>query len=137
MANIGSILYTVRSISNGMVTKFSYFEIDSSLEKKLYTAKKQREENDSRNQTNQVSSLLINSEDFVDEREKVRKDINNRILFDYSFSHYCCRVRCCCRWCMSERREERLFLNAQDKLAGEIDLLDITKQLRVAKFASR
>ena len=65
MATIGSILYTVRSISNGMVSGWSYFEINSSMMKKLYTAKKHREEN-------QVSSSLINGDDYVDDLKKVR-----------------------------------------------------------------
>lgn len=34
---IGSILYTLRSISNGIVHKFSDFTVDHSLIKKLYS----------------------------------------------------------------------------------------------------
>jgi hypothetical protein len=40
LANLGSILYTVRSISNGMVTGWSVFDISSSMMRKLYTSKK-------------------------------------------------------------------------------------------------
>ena len=41
---LGSILYTLRTISNGLVNKFSDFTVDNSMIKKLYTVDKTEEE---------------------------------------------------------------------------------------------
>ena len=41
---LGSILYTLRSISNGLVDKFSNFTVDHSMIQKLYTIDKTEEE---------------------------------------------------------------------------------------------
>jgi hypothetical protein len=79
---------------------------------------------------------MINEEE-KSERQVVKDDISNRELFDYSFFSYMCRIRCCCRLCFKQRREERIYLKAEDKLNAEIDLLNITKQLRINKFVSQ
>lgn len=44
LGGLGSILYTLRSISNGLVNKFSDFTVDLSMIKKLYTVDKTEEE---------------------------------------------------------------------------------------------
>jgi len=93
MANLGSILYTLRSISNGLVTGWQHFDINRSMMRKLYTAEK---ENGAEGRT----SLLANGEDLNDKKAKIRKEINERRLFDYSFFAYLCRIRCCCKLCL-------------------------------------
>lgn len=44
IGGLGGLLYTLRSLSNGLVKKFSDFTIDLSMIKKLYTVDKTEEE---------------------------------------------------------------------------------------------
>jgi len=60
LANLGSILYTVRSISNGLVSGWSVFDINRSMMRKLYTAEKEGSGGDG------PTSVLINGEDLND-----------------------------------------------------------------------
>lgn len=62
LANLGSILYTVRSISNGLVAGFSIFDINRSMMRKLYTTAKEGKDRD----PGEPTSVLINGEDFDD-----------------------------------------------------------------------
>lgn len=45
LTNLGGLLYTLRTICNGMVNWLSDFGVDNSLMKKLYSTEKVRDEN--------------------------------------------------------------------------------------------
>ena len=65
----------------------------------------------------------------------VRKEIESRQLFNYTYGRFWCLKRFdkkCCLCCRANRkREDFLYIGAQKKLNEELDILEIVKKLRV------
>ena len=73
-----------------------------------------------------------------DAKNKVRKEIEKRKTFSYTYGRFWYLWRfdksicCCCR--AKKKREDFLFKDANRKLNEEIDMLEIIKKLRVQTF---
>ena len=69
------------------------------------------------------------------EQASVRKEIESRQLFNYTYGRFWCLKRFdkkCCLCCRANRkREDFLYIGAQKKLNEELDILEIVKKLRV------
>jgi hypothetical protein len=122
---LGSILYTLRSISNGLVNKFSDFTVDHSMIKKLYTVDKTAEEKS-------VARKMVITND-----QRVLKDaLDSRKGLFYSWRQYCERNSIWCSCCRRpESTQDKLFRKARRKLHAEIDILYLIKQMRANSFA--
>lgn len=126
---IGSILYTLRSISNGIVHKFSDFTVDHSLIKKLYSV-------DRKNFTPDVTD----GRNINEEQRILKESLDRREGFKYSWRQYGKlngNCSCCCRRCRKDLSDQdKLFQKAKKKLHNEIDLVYIVRLLRIASFTA-
>ena len=69
------------------------------------------------------------------ERDLVKKEIESRDVFDYSYGRFWLLKKFdkkCCLCCRPKRkREDFLYKGARNKLNEELDILEIVKKLRV------
>ena len=74
------------------------------------------------------------------EQDRVKREIESRATFSYTWSRFYCNHRlsafyCCCK--LRQKRADFLFKDAKGKLNEEMDILEIVKKLRVHQFASQ
>lgn len=123
---LGSILYTLRSISNGLVNKFSDFTVDNSMIKKLYTVDKTEEE---KSEARKITGI-------TPDQRVLKNVLDSRKGFLYSWREYCQRNSFWCSCCRGpESTQDKLFRKARRKLHAEIDILYLIKQMRATSFA--
>lgn len=126
-AELGGILYTLRSVSNGINHGLETFIVDNDMMRKLYS---QDPVDGPQSRENRTGFQLL-------------QILKTRKAFYYNWKDfYLIRFKtifCCCCCCCKRTRptlQDKLFDNGRKKLYAEIDLLQIIKQQRISQFAN-
>lgn len=110
LTNLGGLLYTLRTICNGMVNWLSDFGVDNSLMRKLYSTEKERSEEesliDSYNTNFRTAKAGLGTE--------LKKNLDLREAWNYSWQEYWTSQKICCSCCRrTNNTRDKLFLKGR------------------------
>ena len=150
--SFGSYLAFIIRFSMLMLAGWQKHSMDDSIIKKIYSAERIEDEDDSDDDeehkkddsTIDNTALIANTNKNEDHEEEDEKELHSAILererFKYSYlrawylQRFTSPICCCCR--TKPKRQDWLQRDAKSKLAGETDILEIIKKLRVHQFAA-